>query len=100
MLWNLNEHPNEHPHDNSYHRPSLSGRRPGGSRFAHVYFLESDAAFTVVAQLPALGSDFQYRIKSIGEPYERMVLEHQLTRASPRDAAVRGFFKDRDVQTT
>ena len=63
------------------------------------YFLKSDAAFTVVAQLPALGSDFQYRIKSIGEPYERMVLEQQLTRASPRDAAVRGFFKDRDVQT-
>jgi hypothetical protein len=34
--------------------------------------------FTVVAQVPALGSNFQYRIKSLGEPCERMVLEHQL----------------------
>jgi hypothetical protein len=53
------------------------------------YFLKSDEAFTVVAQLPALGSELQYRIKSIGEPCQRMVLEHQLTRASPRDAPVR-----------
>ncbi|MGB8278711.1 MAG: hypothetical protein WCF20_12370 [Methylovirgula sp.] len=63
------------------------------------YFLKSDAAFTVVAQLPALGNDFQYRIKSVGEPCQRMVLEHQLTRASPRDAAAGGFFKERDRQT-
>jgi hypothetical protein len=46
------------------------------------YFLKPNAAFSVVAQLPPLGSDLQYRIKSIGEPYERVVLEHQLTRAS------------------
>ncbi|MGO9005553.1 MAG: hypothetical protein ACLQIQ_22250 [Beijerinckiaceae bacterium] len=63
------------------------------------YFLKADAPFTVIAQLPASGSDFQYRIKSVGEPWQRMVLEHQLTRASPRDAAARGFFKDRAAQT-
>jgi hypothetical protein len=64
------------------------------------YFFKSDAAVTVVAQLPAVGSNLQYRIKTKGEPCERMVLEYQLTRASsPRDAAVRGFFKDHDGQT-
>ncbi len=63
------------------------------------YFLKSDAAFRVVAQLPPLGGDFQYRIKSIGEPFERVALEHQLSRASPRDVAGSGFFKERDMQT-
>jgi hypothetical protein len=33
------------------------------------YFLKSDAAFTVVAQLPALGSNFQYRIKSMSQQW-------------------------------
>jgi hypothetical protein len=55
------------------------------------YFLKSDAAFTVVKQLPPLGIDLQYRIKSIGEPYERVALEHQLTRALTRDAPVADF---------
>jgi hypothetical protein len=63
------------------------------------YFLKSDSAFTVVAQMPPLGNEFQYRVKSVGEPYERVVLEHQLTRAAPRDAAGAGFFKERDMQT-
>jgi hypothetical protein len=42
------------------------------------YFLKSDATFTIVAQLPPLGNDLQYRIKSNKEPYERVALEHQL----------------------
>jgi hypothetical protein len=44
------------------------------------YSLKSDGAFTVVAQLPPLGVDLQYRIKSSSEPYERVALEHQLMR--------------------
>lgn len=55
------------------------------------YFLKSNAAFTVIAQLPPLGIDLQYRIKSMGEPYERVVLEHQLTRALARGAPVADF---------
>jgi hypothetical protein len=45
------------------------------------YLLKPGAAFAVIAQLPPSGIDLQYRIKSIGEPYERVALEHQLTRA-------------------
>lgn len=67
------------------------------SRAGH--FLKSDLAFKVIAHLPPLGTVFQYRIKSVSEPYERVVLEHQLTPASPRDAAAKGFFKERDMQT-
>ncbi len=63
------------------------------------YFLKSDTTFTVIAQLPPLGTDFQYRIKSLGEPFERVVLEHQLTRAAQRDVAGAGFFKERESQT-
>ena len=66
------------------------------SRAGH--FSKSDAAFTVRAQLPPLGSDFQYRIKSIDEPYERVALEHHLTRVSPRDVAAGGLFKEREMQ--
>ncbi len=53
----------------------------------------SCASFTVVAQLPALGNDLQYRIKSAGEACERMALERHLTRAGSGGAAARGFFK-------
>jgi hypothetical protein len=63
------------------------------------YVLKSDAAFTVVAQLPPLGTDFQYRIKSVGEPHERVVLEHQLTRTAARKVAGDGFFKEPNRQT-
>jgi hypothetical protein len=55
------------------------------------YFSKSDGAFTVLAQLPPLGTDLQYRIKSIAEPYQRVVLEHQLARALPRDGLVTGI---------
>lgn len=63
------------------------------------YFMKSDAAFTVTAQLPPLGHDFQYRIKGIGEPYERVALEHHLTPASSYGATADGFFKQPDKQT-
>jgi hypothetical protein len=42
------------------------------------HFLKVDAAFIVLAQLPPLGTELQYRIKSVKEPYERVVLEHQI----------------------
>ncbi len=44
------------------------------------YFSKPDEAFTVLAQLPPLGSDLQYRIKRNDEPYQRVAAEHQLTR--------------------
>jgi hypothetical protein len=34
--------------------------------------------FSVLAQLPPVGDDLQYRIKSVNEPHERVVAEHQL----------------------
>lgn len=38
--------------------------------------------FSVIAQLPPLGSDLQYRIKSAKEPHQRVVSEHQVTRSA------------------
>jgi hypothetical protein len=38
--------------------------------------------FTVKMQMPPLGGDLQYRIKSPGESYERVVTEAQLTKFS------------------
>ena len=35
--------------------------------------------FTILAQLPPLGDDLQYRIKSLSEAHERVVVEHQLS---------------------
>jgi hypothetical protein len=58
------------------------------------YFMKGDSAFIVVAQLPPLGNDFQYRIKSIGESHERVALEHHLTPASTGDATADSFFKE------
>jgi hypothetical protein len=43
--------------------------------------LKNDGAYVVSALVPALGDEFQYRIKSASEPYERVVPEHQLNRA-------------------
>jgi hypothetical protein len=48
--------------------------------------------FTVRAQLPPLGDVLQYRIKSDDEPYERVVAETQLTRASPNGGSVASAF--------
>ncbi len=60
------------------------------------YYLKSDATFTVVAQLPALGNELQYRIKSLKEPYERVVLEHQIMLESePAEGAIAGVFRER-----
>ncbi|HEY5226173.1 MAG TPA: hypothetical protein VIJ06_05215 [Methylovirgula sp.] len=58
------------------------------------YFMKTDSAFIVVAQLPPLGNDFQYRIKSIGESHERVALEHHLTAASMGGATADSFFKE------
>ncbi|QXX76411.1 hypothetical protein [Methylovirgula sp. HY1] len=62
------------------------------------YYLKSGAAFIVVAQLPPLGSDYQYRIKSVGEPHERVALEHHLSQASSGEGTERTFFKERETQ--
>ncbi len=58
------------------------------------YSLKSDQTFVVVAQLPPLGSDLQYRIKSIDEPYARVALEHHLVRALPRSGSVADVFPE------
>lgn len=64
------------------------------------HFVKSECAFKVIALLPPLGRDFQYRIKGVGEPYERVVLEYQLApMASPQGATADGFFKQPDKQT-
>jgi hypothetical protein len=44
------------------------------------YLQNPSEAFSVLAQLPPLGDDFQYRIKSVNEPYQRVAVEHQLMR--------------------
>jgi hypothetical protein len=45
------------------------------------YLQNPHDAFSVLAQLPPLGNEFQYRIKSVNEPYQRVAAEHQLKRA-------------------
>lgn len=40
----------------------------------------SDGSYSVVRLLPPDGDDYQYRIKSIGEAYERVAKESQLER--------------------
>ena len=40
----------------------------------------AESVFTVRMQMPPLGDELQYRIKSIGEPHERVVTEGRLTR--------------------
>lgn len=41
-------------------------------------------SYTIKSQLPPLGVELQYRIKSTSEPYERVVTEHQLTKVMSR----------------
>ncbi len=41
---------------------------------------QSDNVFTVRLQMPPVGTELQYRIKSIGEPYDRVVPESRLSR--------------------
>ena len=40
----------------------------------------SSREYRVVRQLPPEGSDLLYRIKSVGETFERVVKEHELSR--------------------
>jgi hypothetical protein len=49
--------------------------------------LKNDGAYVVSALMPALGDEFQYRVKCASEPYERVVPEHQLNRADADPAA-------------
>ena len=46
-----------------------------------------DSSYTIKSQLPPVGIELQYRIKSTGEPYERVVTEHQLSKLSFRAEA-------------
>ena len=56
------------------------------------FFAKSDIIFTVRAHLPPLGDALQYRIKSESEPYERVVVESQLTRVASREGSTEGVF--------
>ena len=60
---------------------------PGGG-----FVSKTGDMFIVRAQLPPLGDVLQYRIKSDDEPYERVVAETQLTRASPTGGSAAGVF--------
>ncbi len=42
----------------------------------------ASGAYRIVQRVPAVGSDLQYRIKSVRESHERMAMESQLTRAA------------------
>lgn len=44
------------------------------------YLRDPGEPFSVLAQLPPAGDEFQYRIKSASEPYQRVAAEHQLKR--------------------
>ena len=41
----------------------------------------TSGVYQVTQLLPPEGDDFQYRIKNTNEPHERMVKEHELSRA-------------------
>jgi hypothetical protein len=42
----------------------------------------ADAIFKITQLLPPEGDEFQYRIRSASEPYERVAKESQLNRAA------------------
>jgi len=48
-------------------KPALSRHMPGG-------------VYEVTKQLPHNGHEFEYRIKSVNEPHERVARESELTR--------------------
>jgi hypothetical protein len=50
------------------------------------HFLKTNGAYVISALMPPLGDVLQYRIKCASEPYERVVAEHQLTRAEAETA--------------
>lgn len=54
--------------------------------------------YTVKAQLPPLGDELQYRIRSATEPHERVVLEHQLKRQVPDNS--KSFFRQHGSAAT
>ena len=55
--------------------------------------LKSAGACLVKARLPPLGDSLQYRIKCDGEPYERVVLEHDLVRPTSLASIAAAFAK-------
>ena len=46
-------------------RPSRDLNTPGGS-------------YIIIKRLPVRDGDFEYRVKSVNEPYERVISENQL----------------------
>jgi len=44
--------------------------------------VNADAIFKITQLLPPEGNEFQYRIRSASEPYERVAKESQLNRAA------------------
>lgn len=57
--------------NHKYDIGSRVGLIPGPARTA-------EGEYEIVRHLPADGDDFQYRIKSVREPNERLVKEYQL----------------------
>jgi len=48
-------------------RPEFSRNVPGG-------------LYEIIKQLPKDGGEFQYQVKNVGEPYQRVVRENELTK--------------------
>jgi hypothetical protein len=48
----------------------------------HIGTSVADGVYTITRLLPPQGGDFQYRIKSADEPYERVAMESQLDRST------------------
>ena len=44
-------------------------------------------AYIITKKLPFRGGEFEYRIKSVNEPFERVVRESQLTGVAGRDGS-------------
>jgi hypothetical protein len=46
----------------------------------HAGRIAGGAGYVVTRQLPERGGEFEYRVKSVSEPHERVVRESQLAR--------------------
>ncbi len=54
----------------------------------------ASGGYVITRQLPERGGEFEYRIKSVSEPHERVARESELSRESPLGDAPRPAPKD------
>jgi hypothetical protein len=75
--------PDRRVHDGSRGRAALKGHKYAvGQTVQYIGGIfgrsRSSGSFKIIKLLPSDGDDFQYRIKSMDEPYERVAKESQL----------------------